>query len=389
MNQLQRTPHLLIEPREEQVLDLMSVLAGQPKLVLVINWYARSAGCDGEHVLSAAGVEALARISPTQPVSRKQLEECFGEQVVGALVAAKLLVESAGTDVQEPASSWHPLAAIAHRHLRWRGVDSEAATAALQETTPDILDRLGPPPSVTLELCPASERVALPRSGELTVLDDLVARRATGRNFDGARALPLEIFGQMMQRVYGALALSHTSGVPVIKRATASAGGLHAVEAYVLVQNVERLNTGRYHYHPIGHALQPMQAFDAAAARSLAARFVANQSWFVDAPAMVVLVARFERNFWKYRRHAKTHRALILDAGHLSHHQYLVATELGLAAFITAAINEGDIEDAFGLDPMEQGVIAVTGFGWRGEHMEVLEFDPQRQVWPDWTPNPA
>jgi putative peptide maturation dehydrogenase len=389
MTLLQRTPHLMIEPREEQVLDLMSVLAGQPKLVPVINWYARSAGCDGEHVLSAAGVEALGRISPTRPISRKQLEDRFGEQVVNALVAAKLLVEPPGSDAQEPESNWHPLAAIAHRHLRWRGVDSESATAALQEATPDILDRLGPPPPVALELCPASERVALPQSGERAALDDLVARRATGRNFDGVRALPVETFGQMMQRVYGALALSHTSGVPVIKRATASAGGLHAVEAYVLVQNVERLQPGLYHYHPVDHALQPTLALDAAGARSLATRFVANQSWFVDAPVMVVLVARFERNFWKYRRHAKTHRALILDAGHLSHHQYLVATELGLAAFITAAINEGDIEDAFGLDPMQEGVIAVTGFGWRGERMEVLEFDPQRQVWPDWTPDPA
>lgn len=57
-----------------------------------------------------------------------------------------------------------------------------------------------------------------------------------------------------------------------------------------------------------------------------------------------------------------------------------------MGAFITAAINEGDIEDAFGLDPMQEGVLAVTGFGYRGAHMDVLEFDPLQKVWPEWQP---
>ena len=38
--------------------------------------------------------------------------------------------------------------------------------------------------------------------------------------------------------------------------------------------------------------------------------------------------------------------------------------------------------------PLQEGVIAVTGFGWRGERMEVLEFDPLKQVWPAWTAEP-
>lgn len=161
------------------------------------------------------------------------------------------------------------------------------------------------------------------------------------------------------------------------------------MEAFLLVQHVEGLRPGLYHYRADAHALESIKALSPDEAQEYASLFVAKQPWFVDAHVQVILVARFERNYWKYRNHAKAYRAVVLDAGHLSQMQYLAATELGLAAFITAAINEGDIEDAFGLDPMEQGVIAVTGFGWRGERMKVLEFDPQRQVWPDWTPDPA
>ena len=73
---------------------------------------------------------------------------------------------------------------------------------------------------------------------------------------------------------------------------------------------------------------------------------------------------------------------MILDAGHLSQTLYLAAAERGLAAFITAAVNERDIEEIFGLDPMLEGVLAVSGFGWRGELVDEIEFDPLGTVWP-------
>jgi SagB-type dehydrogenase family enzyme len=96
----------------------------------------------------------------------------------------------------------------------------------------------------------------------------------------------------------------------------------------------------------------------------------------------VIPVARFRRNFWKYRNHAKAYRALVLDVGHLSQTLYLAATELGLAAFITAAINEVDIETAFGLDPLEEGPLAVCGFGHRASERSEVELDPLHAVWP-------
>ena len=79
--------------------------------------------------------------------------------------------------------------------------------------------------------------------------------------------------------------------------------------------------------------------------------------------------------------HAKAYRALVLDVGHLSQTMYLAATELGLGAFITAAVNEVDIEQALGLDPLEEGPLAVTGFGVRGPERNEVEFDPLNAVW--------
>ena len=54
---------------------------------------------------------------------------------------------------------------------------------------------------------------------------------------------------------------------------------------------------------------------------------------------------------------------LLLDAGHLSQTLYLVATELGLDAFVTAVINHDDIGARLGLDRYDEGALAVCGCG--------------------------
>jgi putative peptide maturation dehydrogenase len=191
-----------------------------------------------------------------------------------------------------------------------------------------------------------------------------------------------EDFADVLFRAYGARAVNDFApGVQLLKKGAPSAGGLHATEAYLLVQRVEGIEPGLYHYHPVDHALEPIRILDRSAAAAHARRFVAAQAYFLDAPVFVIPVARFGRNFWKYRNHAKAYRALILDVGHLSQTMYLAATELGLAAFITAAINEVDIEEAFGLDPLEEGPLAVCGFGARGPECREIEFDPLHAVW--------
>jgi hypothetical protein len=132
----------------------------------VVNWYVRTATADGEHALSAAGVSALGQLLPSELAEREILEQRFGANLVSELLAAGVLVEVVAAGGDNALSGWHPLAAIAHRHLRWRGVDSETAAAALQRSTQDPLDRLGPPPPLTLDLCPPTRRISLPSFAE-------------------------------------------------------------------------------------------------------------------------------------------------------------------------------------------------------------------------------
>ncbi len=200
---------------------------------------------------------------------------------------------------------------------------------------------------------------------------------------DSTRKLTLAQFSAVLYRAFGARSVDETTlGIPLLKKGVPAAGALHATEAYLIVQHVEGVEPGLYHYHPVDHALEPMRKLEADAIPALIKSLTAAQDYFADAHAVVFPTSRFFRNFWKYRNHAKAYRALILDVGHLSQTLYLAATELGLGAFVTAVINEIDIERTFGLDPLEEGPLAVCGFGHRADTLDEAEFDPLHAVWP-------
>jgi len=130
----------------------------------------------------------------------------------------------------------------------------------------------------------------------------LLDGRVTCRNFDRSRSLTLAQFSAVLYRTYGArIANDYAPGVQLLKKGVPSAGGLHATEAYLLVQRVDGVIPGLYHYHPVDHALEPIRIMAADEAAALARRFVAAQAYFVDAHAMVLPTSRFVRTFWKYR----------------------------------------------------------------------------------------
>ena len=52
-----------------------------------------------------------------------------------------------------------------------------------------------------------------------------------------------------------------------------------------------------------------------------------------------------------------------MDAAHLSQTLYLVATELGLGASVTAAVEQRRHRGQLGLDGYRNGVLAACGFG--------------------------
>ena len=383
---LRRCAILLFEPREKLMFDLGALSSGGSGVHTIIEWVALAPHLGDEIGVTLQEVAVLGAISSSSWVGFDDVCTVHPLHVLEALIRKELLVvEDSRSDRRDRLlrdTHWRSTSAAMHYASRWRDVDTEVDEMRFAEITGrSLLAHLGPPPAPVRERTDAASRRRLP-GAKPTTLDALLDRRVTCRNFDASAALSFADFSAVLYRAYGARAVhDFAPEVPLLKKGVPSAGGLHATEAYLLVRRVDGVDPGLYHYHPVDHALEPMRALDREEAAALARRFVAAQSHFLDAPVFVIPVSRFGRNFWKYRNHAKAYRALILDVGHLSQTMYLAATELGLAAFITAAINEIDIEEAFGLDPLEEGPLAVCGFGLRGPACKEIEFDPLHAVW--------
>jgi putative peptide maturation dehydrogenase len=391
--QVRRCSIVFVEPREEIGFDLNELLQGGDGLRRDLCWLALAPHRGEEVELDAVERELLGALSPSRWVDVGELGS-YPRDTVARLLQEGLLIADDDAhaawrerDDRLRESCWHPLAAALHAFTRWSDVDAvQNMKDSGTETAACLREVLGAPPVEAARRGDARAQLELPRVAA-TDFDRLLARRATCRNFDPARALPFELFAQLLQRVFAAQAqVQVTEDTVILKKNVPSGGGLHPIECYLVVQHVEGVAPGLYHYQAVEHALEPLpvpagRSWEDGGVRQFVQDMVAQQHWFADAHVAVVLAPRFDRTFWKYRHHAKGYRVVALEAGHLSQTLYLSATDAGLGAFITGAINEKELEQAFGLDPICQGALAVCGFGWRGEAMVTAEFDPAGAVW--------
>lgn len=382
---IRRCALLWVESCEDASFSLDDLLSGGAGIVGAMRWLAHAPHLDAPVEVDMDDLAMLGGYSPHDWVEDATAPACDVQRRAALLLAGLLVSDGGNTasaaDARVRSQHWFGASAIAHMASRWRGLDAAREVAeAKMDSAEALRARYGPPPPAVLERAPPATRIALEKRPPGR-FDALLAARATCRNFDPEASLELAHLAGVLQRVFHAQGQVHAAdGFDVLKKHSPSGGALHPTEAYLVVQRVDGLAPGLYHYHATAHALEPLPGPDDIGAFARLA--VAGQHWFSAAPVLVVMAPRFARNAWKYRNHAKSYRTVILDIGHLSQTLYLAATDLGLGAFVTAAINEVDIEQALGLHGDSDGPLAVAGFGRRAAHMQRIELDPNHAAWP-------
>lgn len=401
-----------LEPREVASFELDDLLAGGTGVVSRLAWFAHAPHLGAAVEVDAAHVPMLGALGPVDWIERAELDARFGGDAVDALLATGLLLAEAGdaaaraqADADYRAQGWHPAAAVAHMTTRWEGIDGPKGMAEADvDTNEGLLRQHGLPPPPVLPSRAPDREFALPRI-DRDGFDALLDTRTTCRNYDPEAVVPLAAFSQLMARAFGARGIGRPApGFEVYKRTSPSGGSLHPTECLLIVQRVEGIAPGLYRYRIESHALEPVvpgiappqpgdagtrplgdaapRAWTADELQAFARIAVAGQDFFADAAVLCILAPRFHRNFWKYRNHAKAYRVCVLDVGHLSQTLQLCATQAGLGPFVTGAINEVDLERAFGMTAYAQSPLVVCGFGPRAATLVKSEFDPNRKVWP-------
>lgn len=362
-----RTHWAAIRCADGLFLDVESFLGGAIQVDREPELRAFSALTGAEHELSRAELDVLLEF----PVDEWRESS---NPLVAELERKGLLVvegsESVGLDERLAAGQWNLFGALYHARGRWSGVDlplhsAPAAELALgEQATAEFLERFGPPPPHFHSVPAPVATLELPLVERAGGVFDALARRQTSRTFDAELSIGVEQLSLLLRTVFGAQALAVMAQDAVgIRKTSPSGGGLHPIEAYPLVCKADGVESGFHHYHVGDHSLELVEPLAEEEARALGVAFASGQGYFREAAVHVVLTARFERSFWKYRRHEKAYGVTLMEVGHLSQSFYLVCAELGLGAFVTAAVNNADIDARLGLDGFSEGALAICGCG--------------------------
>jgi putative peptide maturation dehydrogenase len=300
------------------------------------------------------------------------------------LVGHGILLRQGGGEVEErwrrleetlKEQPWPPFGLIFHtmnRHAEnvfgahAKADDVEAKQRTAHADADRFVARRGLPPPAFYHRPPSAPAIPLPPVDEPSADFFAVLRaRRTTRSFCQEGSLPLAKASSLLYWSFGCLATRKLGASFVsLFKASASGGSLHPIEAFVLALRVEGLAPGFYHYGVERHELVPQRLLaDEASAREAASLLTQRQLFVADAPLVVFLVARFQRNFWKYRERNNTYAVILQDAGHLSQTFQLTATALGLGAFYTGAIFPQAVAEQLALQEPAEAPIGVLGAG--------------------------
>jgi len=207
---------------------------------------------------------------------------------------------------------------------------------------------------------PTPDLSALAKDPFLSVL----RRRQTCRVFKG-NSMPLEYLSTLLFSSFGLLHGEWTElsekglSITGMRKASASGGGLHPEEAYVIALRVDGLIPGLYHYRVQDHKLTLLTEgkFEEKLIELLYHQYFAR-----GLSVGIFITARFDKAWWKYR-HSRAYRNVLLDIGHASQTFQLCATSLGYQTWITGAFQDTAVDSFLGVNGSTEGAIFFVGAG--------------------------
>jgi len=202
---------------------------------------------------------------------------------------------------------------------------------------------------------PDAEKIEL-SSGtrfETLSLDEALLKRKSIRHYD---ADPLTA-DQLSYLLWACSGIQRTERGFEFRTAP-SAGALYPIETYVVINRAEGIDAGVYHYSAREHCLDVISRGDASSEIAIAAL---GQRMCLEAAAVIVWTAVFQRSKWKYGQRA--YRYIYLDAGHIGANLALAAAGIGLGSCQVGALFDDEVNKIIGVDGTEESVVYMSVVG--------------------------
>ncbi|MFH1552924.1 MAG: SagB/ThcOx family dehydrogenase [Candidatus Omnitrophota bacterium] len=202
---------------------------------------------------------------------------------------------------------------------------------------------------------PASRKIELshPESLKPLSLDEILKKRRSIRDFS-TNPISKEELSYLLWASTGIARREDGYGF----RTSPSAGGLYPIETYMVLNNVESIAKGIYHYSVQDHAVEELRAGDLG---EDVARAALEQKMCAEAAVVFIWTAIFRRSEWKYGQRA--FRYVYLDAGHIAANLALAAVYLGLGSCQIAALFDDEINRLVDVDGTDESVVYMSAVG--------------------------
>ena len=182
-----------------------------------------------------------------------------------------------------------------------------------------------------------------------------VTGRESRRQYLSA-ALSLAELSFLLFSTQGVRQSSHPS---VSLRTVPSAGARHSFETYLLIRNVEDVDSGLYRYLPQEHELVFSGEVEDMEMRLALACFGQQ---FVGAGAVTFVWATIPyRMEWRYGMLA--HRVILIDVGHVCQNLYLACEAIGAGTCGVAAYDQQEVDRLIGVDGEEEFAVYLAPVG--------------------------
>ncbi len=145
----------------------------------------------------------------------------------------------------------------------------------------------------------------------------------------------------------------------VTLRNVPSAGARHALETYLLVNNVKTLKPGVYRFLALEHKLQEYIISSNISDKIVAACL--GQTFIKTSAVTFLWTAIPKRMTWRYSD--RGYRYLFLDVGHVCQNLYLSGESIQCGTCAIAAFLDDDLNSLLGIDGKRQFVIYLAAVG--------------------------
>jgi len=139
-------------------------------------------------------------------------------------------------------------------------------------------------------------------------------------------------------------------------RTAPSAGAKYPLEVFLVVENVDGLDPGVYHYNPSDHSLR--KKIDGDKREDLYASAL-WQKPVIRAPVNFVISGVYERTMEKYGERGK--RYVHMEVGHVCQNIYLQAEALNLGTVVIGAFDDQKVKKVLNLKKEEPFAIMPVG----------------------------